>query len=201
MKTSIYTVLRFAAYTAVIVCLAASLPLLLRNGSALSFGENQFIEWIESALLLAVSLVALWGGYRAPASRRVMFLLASVAIFATCRELDMLLDVIVPVIGWKVGGIVLVFGAWRTYIHRREFIRQLDAFLRSQAFALLWAGFILAAPFAQLIGYAGFLKQLMGDDYMRDYRRVIQESAELFGYVLLVAGALEGVIRDEQNRV
>lgn len=49
----------------------------------------------------------------------------------------------------------------------------------------------MAVPFAQLVGHGNFLQIIMGDDYVRDYKRVIEELGELFGYLLLVIGSVE----------
>jgi len=72
--------------------------------------------------------------------------------------------------------------------------RQIAHFLPSPAFTMLWAGFVVAVPVAQLLGHGSFLKSLMGDDYIRSYKRVIEECGELIGYMLLLAGSVESVI-------
>jgi len=34
---------------------------------------------------------------------------------------------------------------------------------------------MVAFPFAQLVGHGAFMQVIMGDDYSRDYRRMIEE--------------------------
>ena len=69
-----------------------------------------------------------------------------------------------------------------------------------RGFAILWAGFVVAIVFAQLVGHGPFLKELMGDDYVRDYKRVIEELGELFGYALLVMGSVESLLEVSSSR-
>lgn len=198
-ESAISITIRYAVYTGVICFLAAGLPYLLHDNTML-FSENGLVEWLEVALASAVSAAALWGVFAAVPFRWVMFLLSAVAFLAACREMDMILDAIIPLIGWKIGYGAVIFAIWRLYTHRHELKPQITRFLGSRAFALLWAGFILMMPVAQLIGSAQFLKQLMGDDYIRDYRRAIQETSELIGYLLLLAGVIEGIMRARAER-
>lgn len=53
---------------------------------------------------------------------------------------------------------------------------------------------IVAVPIAQLLGHAAFLESLMGENYMRAYKRVIEESGELLGYLLLLEGSIESLV-------
>lgn len=81
------------------------------------------------------------------------------------------------------------------YANWRELNRQIATFLSSRAFATLWAGFIVAVPVAQLLGHGPFLETLMGDDDERSYKRVIEESGELIGSILLLAGSIESMVQ------
>ena len=76
---------------------------------------------------------------------------------------------------------------------------QIEQFIRTRSFALLWCGFIVAVPYAQLVGHGNFLELLMGDDYMRDYKRVIEELGELLGYLLIMVGSLEAVLQRKED--
>ncbi|MGH2270350.1 hypothetical protein ACQ9LF_00975 [Anaerohalosphaeraceae bacterium U12dextr] len=39
----------------------------------------------------------------------------------------------------------------------------------------------------------------MGNDYHRDYKRVIEEITELFGYLIFLLGAIETVLFDDKE--
>lgn len=98
---------------------------------------------------------------------------------------------IIPVLGWKVGYLVLVYPLIRVISGRDAFRPQLGYFLNSLAFPVLWAGFIVAIPASQLLGHGPLLRSLMGEDYKGHYKRMIEESGEMIGYMLLLAGAVE----------
>jgi hypothetical protein len=121
----------------------------------------------------------------------LLWLLASLTALAAIREMDANLDKIIPVLGWKVGYLVLVYPVIRVIAWRDAFRQQLGQFVNSLAFPVLWAGFIVAIPVSQLLGHGPLLKSLMGDDYKGQYKRMIEESGEMIGYMLLLAGAVE----------
>ena len=85
---------------------------------------------------------------------------------------------------------------WVTIWPRRATLKgQLAEFVAHRAFVLFWAGFIVAVPYAQLVGHAAFLESLMGDDYQRDYKRVIEELGEMLGYLLILLGSIEALLQ------
>jgi vacuolar-type H+-ATPase subunit I/STV1 len=122
-----------------------------------------------------------------------------VSAIAAIREMDGIFDRI-PVIRWEIpaaGLLIFAIGyAWR---HRATLGPQVDYFVRTAPFGVLWAGFIVIALIAQLVGHGRFLELVMGDDYHRDYKRVIEEITELFGYLIFLLGAIETVLFDDKD--
>lgn len=53
---------------------------------------------------------------------------------------------------------------------------------------------IVAVPISQLLGHGDFLQALMGDKYDRSYKRVIEETLGLMGYILVFAGTVEAAL-------
>jgi len=43
--------------------------------------------------------------------------------------------------------------------------------------------------------HGAFLQLVMGDDYNRDYKRVIEETLETMGYILILIGSFESVLQ------
>jgi len=70
----------------------------------------------------------------------------------------------------------------------------LAQFLATHSVVVLWAGFLIAVPLGQLVGHGDFLQTLMGDDYLRDYKRVLEETFEVMGYILMLAGTVEAAV-------
>jgi hypothetical protein len=185
--------LRFFAYTIAVAWFTAMLPSLAESHSVDVFKENGLIEWVQFGLLVATTLVFVGGAHRIAGFRSLFLLLASLSAFAAFRELDALLNSLIPVLGWKIGSIVLLAAAVMAWKDWDQLRLQIAGMLPSRAFATLWAGFVVAVPVGQLLGHGPFLEVLMGDDYNRDYKRVIEESAELIGYMILFAGSIEAI--------
>ena len=89
--------------------------------------------------------------------------------------------------------------------HGRVLLPQIAAFLRTPAFVMLWAGFVIAVPLAQLVGHAPFFRLFMDEVHVRDIKRVFEESGEFMGYLILLFGTLESLLQfatvGEQRRV
>jgi hypothetical protein len=76
----------------------------------------------------------------------------------------------------------------------RTLLPQIAAFLRTPAFAVLWAGFIVAVPLAQLIGHGPFFLLFMDEVHVRNIKRVFEESGEFCGYLILFFGTIESIL-------
>lgn len=183
--------IRFTIYTLLILAFTRSLTILSRHEDWRIFKENGFVEWFQFGLLVAASAVFIVGSLRLSAFRELLLLLACVSTFAAIRELDNVLNRLLPWIGWKIGFALLLYAVGSAIANRHKLKLQIAHFVSSPAFAVLWAGFILAVPVAQMLGHGPLLKALMGDDYNNYYKRLIEESAETVGYVLIVAGSIE----------
>lgn len=186
---------RLAVYTTALLGVYGLLPEAAGRGDFDIFKEGGPIEWCQFSVLAVTAAVFAFAAWRIQAFSQWLAFLALVTTFACVRELDSLFDALLPPFGWKlpaflVAGCVLLM-IWK---NPKGFVTQAGAFIRHRSFGILWAGFVVAVVFAQLVGHASFLKALMGDDYIRDYKRVIEELGELFGYALLLIGSLETVV-------
>lgn len=186
-----FTATRFIIYTLAIFGFTLSLPLLVHDGDASAFQEDGVIEWVQFSCLLFAAFIFLSCATTNPHNRELSLWLAALACFAAIREMDATLDTLIPIFSWKVAFLVLIYPAIRILKNRAAFLRQLAVFLKSQAFALLWTGFIVAIPAAQLIGHGPLLEAVMGDAYKGIYKRIIEESGEVIGYMILAIGAIE----------
>ena len=194
LGTGFPMVLRYAVYTLLIFAVTTSLPSILRHGNIDTFKEGGWIEWCQLILLGATSGIYLYEAFFSPPHEKIFYFLGGLSAFALVRELDALLDRLIPLIGWKIGLFIVFHALYSAYMNRKAFNEQIRQFLATHSIVLLWAGFIVAVPVGQLIGHGDFLQALMGDDYLRDYKRVIEESLELMGYILVLAGSIEAAI-------
>jgi len=158
------------------------------------FREGGPIERYQFALAaVAAGLLwaaALWGARHGP---RAFFAgLGALLAVAAVRELDSFLPKAVPGLHWAYLAAVcwagVVLAAWRG---GRPCHRAFFAWLASAAGGMCWAGFVCVAVFAQVFGQADFWQGVMGESYERVVKIVVEESIELFGYALILAGTIE----------
>ena len=177
------------------------LPLLAEFKSAAAFKENGLVEWLQIAALVGTAFVFARAARTTYVGNLAFVILASFATFATTRELDAIIDPLLPVLGWKAGYAFVLFAGYLYYQNKRVVSQQVRELVATNGFLLLWAGFIIAIPFAQLVGNTAFLQAVMADDYSRDYRRIIEELGELMGYGIILIGSIEVTInRRSQER-
>jgi len=201
-KPQVYALFgRLALYTLAIFALMVSLPTLFDYGGFAWFVEHGVVEWFQFGLLATTALALLAAALARPAFRQVLLLISAGVGFAAIRELDALFDRIVPHIGWKfalalpVAALVYVARRWRGCRH------QFRWFLFTPSFFLFWAGFVVAVPVAQMLGNGDLLQEIMGASYQGRFKRVIEETGESIGYVILFFGGVEALVNTRQTRV
>jgi hypothetical protein len=193
-------VVRYVIYTTVILGGLVAIPEILEPGDVTLFKENGPIEWLEFSFVTLSSLTLAIGAMIIRPLRGLLAIFSCIVAMAAVRELDGLLDDTLP-LSWK--GPLLFCIALAVYIgfrHRRTLRSQMDYFTKTASFGTLWAGFVIVVLLAQLIGHGAFLEQVMGDDYHHQYKRVIEEIFEMFGYLIILFGSLEAVIFDYAAR-
>ena len=192
---------RFIIYTLIVFSIALSLPVIIEYGDITVFSENGPIEWIQLSLIwLSVLFFAIDARLEKCEFKQLFYILATFLAIAGIREMDLIFDRLIPVLGWKLPAFVCIAGIILINLKSKSKLQiQIEQFIRTRSFALLWCGFIVAVPYAQLVGHGNFLELLMGDDYMRDYKRVIEELGELMGYLLIMVGSLEAVLQRKED--
>jgi len=199
-QKALQTLARFSIYTLLIFGSLSALPHLVKQGDYSLFGENGPIELLQFAFIGQAAVVFAVGAWKEPPMRCLFTQFSLIALIAACRELDGYFDRL-PIIRWEMPAAVIIVIA--IYLARRDWatlMPQVDRFVSSAPFGVLWASFIIIALMAQLIGNGHFLELVMGDDYLREYKRVIEEITELFGYMIFLFGSAETVLFDAKFR-
>jgi len=185
MRRAILTALRFTVYTLVITGAILAIHAAVRYHGKEFFYENNLLEWIQFTVLLTVCLLFAWASCNACGMQHFLILMSMLAAFAATRELDSLLSRFMPVLSWKIGGLFLLYGMWQLIARRKTFVPQILSFVQTPAFVVLWAGFIIAVPFAQLVGHRPFFRMFIEEAQVRDMKRLFEESSEFIGYLIL----------------
>lgn len=185
------SVARFLGYTLALFACAASLPAVVRTYGIAFFAENGPLEWLQLGLLLGAACAYGAAAVFRREERRLYALLVCVVVFAAVRELDRILDAVLPFFGWKIGFAALAVGALLACAQPRRLRTQLARFFATRAFGMTWAAFVVAVPLGQLVGHGPFLALALGDDYAWGYKQMLEEIFEAAGYLLLLFAAVE----------
>ncbi len=171
---------RFLIYTLTIFAVAVSLPIAIEYGDIVVFSENGPVEWLQlTVLVLGACFLLLASCVKDCEFSELFRILALVQFCAVSRELDSILNKHLW-LGWTLPVMVFILGGAIVFWSKKEVVvQQTVRFVGSRSFALMWCGFIVAAPYSQLVGHGKFLELLMGDDYVRGYKRVIEELARI----------------------
>ena len=152
--------------------------------------ENSFVEFGQEWFLLGTTTLF---AMRAIAKRQGGLWL--VAGFFGCmfiRELDAYFDMIVHG-AWKYFALVVIafvfFKAWR--LGKENTIASLAAFMKSRAFVFIFIGLLIVLIYSRLFGMGELWKAIMGDNFNRTVKNVVEEGSELWGYALVFWGAVK----------
>ncbi|WP_026608772.1 hypothetical protein [Methylocaldum szegediense] len=187
--------LRFVFYFLTIFVTYDYLARLLRVDAANVFREGYFVEWLQYSLIMATVVLYFFGAWRWENRRPLFLVLGMFAMIASIREWDYWWDRQLPFWGWQLPAsiclFVLIMIGWR---YRKVLPEQICDLIRSAPFGFLWSGFLAVVVLAQLVGHAELLKLVMGSDFKKGYKQIIEESLELFGYYLIWFGTLEALL-------
>ena len=192
-KRALGLLIRYAFYIILLLCLYLSVTYVILPKDW-SFAENGIIEWMQFAMLSLLFVALVVYALIFARMRKIMLLLMSCSILALAREMDKILDNCVPVFGWQVVFFLVVPLVLLQLRNVQELRRQILKFVTSPAMAIFLMGIIIIIPLAQCIGDADYLRAAMGDDYIRKYKTLIEESLELYGYLILLCGAFETML-------
>ncbi len=192
-----HTAARFALYTAMFFLLAGFVNLTAKHGDPDQFQEGGVVEWAQLSLTSAALLMLLMSAGLAPASERGFPLaLAGVMGMAVIRESDAVFCRMIPFLEleWKLPFTLMVGAvAWTMWRWRRTIPRQLTPFMDQAACVLFWAG-LCAVIYAQMTGHERYWLPLLKEFFIRDVKRVNEETIEILGHLFLFAGGMEYLV-------
>ncbi|WP_347273405.1 hypothetical protein [Candidatus Kuenenia sp.] len=191
----VYKSIRFAIYTVFFTAGILSLPILAERKGGATFKEGGPVEWAQLVLLIFSAGLFGIGAWRAPAWRGLLCLFVFLVSLVVARELDSVLDRCIPVFGWKVpAGVLILSAALCVWRYRKTLPCQVHGFIEGYPFPILWFGLLTVIVCAQSVGHGRLLDALMLSDYVRNYKRMVEELIELCGYFFIWVGSMEMVI-------
>jgi len=143
----------------------------------------------EGLLFLSMVLIGITAWQR-PDSRGFLVLVTGLFAAMLIREVDVFLDTISQGF-WIYPAVLISAGAiiYSTRLRGTVFTPMIR-FSASKPFAYLVIGLLLVLLFSRAFGTSQFWSEIMGADYNRLYKSIIQEGLELLGYALICFGSV-----------
>jgi len=167
-----------------------------RLGTSSHYSELSSTEYMQSGLLALTALLFWWGSRISVEWRNLCVALAYVGAVAAVREQDSFLDRFVFDGAWQLLAALLMAGlivhVWRSW---QRLQHEVVTFEDSRGAGLLVGGFLAVFVFSRIVGMQTFWRQILGEGYVRVAKNFVEEGLELFGYSLLVIGAVETVLQ------
>ena len=156
------------------------------------FSENSPVEWLHFVLLLACSISLQVTSLRTKELREILHLFAILSLAASVREMDGNFDLYLFDGAWQLMVTILaLYVFYFGWYHWQGLNMQIPYVLVSRPLGLIFSGFLIVMVFSRLMGQQVFWQFVLEDDYVRIVGRVVEESSELLGYLLLLFGCLE----------
>ncbi len=193
-KTTICIAVRMCVYFAMLILTTVGVWKLARVLGVDTFDENGLVENVQCVLLVATAVLFMVIWYCNKSVRMAVMGLVVLCILGLCREQDAWFDTHLPVFSWRIGYLFptlsVVHGLW----HFKSFKKQVIELLRTPAVSLMFCAMAMIIPCAQCIGHRPLIAAVMIDDNPRAVfavRRMIEETGELLGYLLIFLAAVE----------
>jgi len=159
-----------------------------------TFSENGIIENTQCVILGLATAVFAWAAYRFKTYRILLTGFMSLCLFCIFREQDAWFDALLPVFSWRIGFIFPALAILYGLLNIKSTKRQVIHFLSTPASYIMYCAMIVFVPTAQCLGHKSFILSIVGPNNVelaRGVRRMIEESAELLGYILILIAAVE----------
>ncbi|AQT69898.1 hypothetical protein STSP2_03098 [Anaerohalosphaera lusitana] len=159
--------------------------------AAYSVSENGPIEWTQFAVLMISGSILLARAYKTT-TPQLSRLMAAFPIMAAVRELDKVFDRRIFDGSWQLTVFaILGLTAWYISRHSKKIADQLTTFLRESSSGLMLAAMLIILGISRIAGQQTFWEAVMGENHLTVVGRLVEETLEITGYLILAAAAVE----------
>lgn len=170
----------------VIVCLHIDINILHDDLSELSLTEimQEFILFV-----IVVSFLRL--AYKFSFMRSLHIIIASFFLIMLIRELDALFDYILFHGGWVYFALlILVLSSFFALKHHVSIAHGFYVYYKGKHWGIMLCGLLTILVFSRLFGQGYLWNNVLGDGYLRLVKNIVEETSELFGYMLCFVSTL-----------
>jgi len=192
----------------VVGVLSALIPVIMKTDILVlqnSMGETSITEFMQQLMLL-VAVVVFYLNAKVDAKGRAFWIL--VAGFFGCmflRELDHYMDFIAHGFWFYPTITLAIVTIFYSIKNGENMVETAIEFKQGNSYLFIFIGLVVVLIFSRVFGTGSLWEDLMANNYDRLYKTIIQESLELFGYLLIFIGACQQALyikrqKAEQNR-
>lgn len=154
------------------------------------FSEQGLVENTQTFLLLASAAVYCFIGRQAP--NKFYILISGFLVCLMIRELDAFFDTYLFHGSWVYFALaataLFVYSSLRSGY--KKVIDDISSSLEKYSFYWLFAGVTVVLIFSRMFGMKVFWENALGPNFHVDMKRLVEETAELWGYFIIMASAL-----------
>ncbi|WP_372763090.1 hypothetical protein [Pseudoalteromonas sp.] len=159
------------------------------------YSEHTLTEHMQEGFTL-LSCVLFCYASRINAQLKIAaLLLATLSALMFVREFDSYLDLYVFDGAWQsIVYAILALTAGYLIRHRGTVYSSLTAYARTPSYGICLSGVVTLLAFSRIMGKGEFWHSVMGENYMRVVKNIIEEGIETLGYALIFIAAVELVL-------
>ena len=152
--------------------------------------EHSFVELGQSIFLFATSVIFMYLASKKKANG--LWLVAGFFVCMLIREQDAYFDDIFHG-SWAYFALAsVVFFFWKAWSQGKDnVLKTLAEYMQSPPFTTMSFGVMIILFFSRAMGMGKLWKLVMGENFIRVVKNVVEEGTELFGYSIIFLAAIE----------
>ena len=152
--------------------------------------EHSFVELGQSIFLFATSVIFMYLASKKKANG--LWLVAGFFVCMLIREQDAYFDDIFHG-SWAYFALAsVVFFVWKAWSQGKDnVLKTLAEYMQSPPFTTMSFGVMIILFFSRAMGMGKLWKLVMGENFIRVVKNVVEEGTELFGYSIIFLAAVE----------
>ena len=152
--------------------------------------EHSFVELGQSIFLFATSVIFMYLASKKKANG--LWLVAGFFVCMLIREQDAYFDDIFHG-SWAYFALAsVVFFVWKAWSQGKDnVLKTLAEYMQSPPFTTMSFGVMIILFFSRAMGMGKLWKLVMGENFIRVVKTVVEEGTELFGYSIIFLAAIE----------
>lgn len=160
-----------------------------------AYSEHTLTEHMQDVMTFSSAILFLYCSRIHPKLKVAATLLAALLAMMYVRENDSVLDTYVFDGAWEsivlfIIAMVVVF-LWGRF---SSIYPSLKAYSQEACYGTFLAGVVTVLGFSRVMGRGSFWVSVMGDNYIRVVKNIVEEGIETLGYTLILISAIELVL-------